>query len=141
MRSYFRPEHGDDTPPALPNQPRYQDARYQRQLQQSMTPPNYPGKLVILFPDTPLVFDGNAGTTFELWLSASVTATSLKNLSPGILYTFIIRQVGTGKHRFTWPANCYGGMTIDPKAGSVSTQTFVCKPGAGLFAIMPGGWA
>ena len=36
MRSYFRPEHGDDTPPALPNQPRYQDARYQRQLQQSM---------------------------------------------------------------------------------------------------------
>jgi hypothetical protein len=36
MRSYFRPDHGDDTPPALPSPPRFQDARYQRQLQQSM---------------------------------------------------------------------------------------------------------
>jgi hypothetical protein len=36
MRSYFRPDHGQDTPPALPSQPRYQDARYQRQLQQSI---------------------------------------------------------------------------------------------------------
>jgi hypothetical protein len=37
MRSYFRPDHEDDTPPALPSQPRFQDARYQRQLQQGMS--------------------------------------------------------------------------------------------------------
>ena len=36
MRTYFRPEHAVDTPLALPPQNRYQDARYQRQIQQSM---------------------------------------------------------------------------------------------------------
>ena len=36
MRSYFRPDHGDDTPPALPSQTRFQDVRYQRQIQQTM---------------------------------------------------------------------------------------------------------
>lgn len=36
MRSYFRPDHGVDTSPILPSQIRYQDARYQRQIQQSM---------------------------------------------------------------------------------------------------------
>ena len=36
MRSYFKPDHGVDAPSVLPNQTRYQDARYQRQIQQSM---------------------------------------------------------------------------------------------------------
>jgi hypothetical protein len=36
MRSYFRPDHGVDTSPILPNPTRYQDARYQRQIQHSM---------------------------------------------------------------------------------------------------------
>jgi hypothetical protein len=111
-----------------------------RQLGLQSDPSNYPGELVVLFPQIPLIFDGFAGNVFELWLNSDALTTRAINMSPGFLYTFIIRQSGAGTYRFTWPANVHGAMDINPLSGSTSTQTFVCKPEGELFAIVTGSW-
>jgi hypothetical protein len=104
----------------------------------SIPPPTDPGKLIILTPDDSTVFDGGLATTFELWLERDLLNSTTKNMSPGFLYTFIIRQMGQGNYLFVWPATVQGGMTIDPRAGHVSTQTFIAIPGEDLRAIIPG---
>jgi len=104
-----------------------------------IAPPHYPGDMVTLLPQNPLRIDAYDGNVFRIVLNASIVDVRMRNVSPGLLYTFIIRQTATS-HTFQWPATVRGGMTICRRPHSTSVQTFIGRPGGDLLAIMPGTW-
>ena len=79
--------------------------------------------IVLAFSSTP-VFDASQGSGFEMTLSAAVTASTLENVSPGQIITFVLKQDGTGSHTFAWPSNVKGAGDIIADANSASVQAF-----------------
>jgi hypothetical protein len=59
---------------------------------------------VVVFSATP-VFDASVASDFEITLTGNVTSSTLVNLSPGQVITFIIHEDGTGGRTFAAPGN------------------------------------
>jgi hypothetical protein len=95
-----------------------------------------PQLLIVPFSDN-ADFDGTNFTAFQLTLTGDVTNAATSNILPGNLYTFIIRQDGTGEHQFAWPVTVYNGAPINPDPYAITTQTFVADDIALLFPIGP----
>jgi hypothetical protein len=85
-----------------------------------------------------MTFDGSDYTAFTTTLPGDVTSSAVQNMVAGNLYTFIIRQDGTGGHSFQWPAGCQGATNANPQANGTAVQTFVAFDSDTLFAIAPG---
>ena len=107
----------------------------------SPLPPLIIPQLLVIGYNPTVDFPGDQYTAFQITLQGDVTSSTLTNMVPGNLYTFIIIQDGAGGHRFTWPANVHNGAAADPEASSTTTQTFVADENLDLWAIGPGMWA
>jgi len=105
----------------------------------NIAPPHYPGDMVTLLPQNPLLVNAYDGNVFRIVLSVSVNDVRMRNVSPGLLYTFIIRQTGS-PNTFQWPATVRGGMMICRRPHSTSVQTFIGRTGGDLLAITAGTW-
>lgn len=82
-------------------------------------------------------FDAGLGNTFEITMTANVTASTLVNAQPGQWLAFIICQGGSGgPWTFAWPSNVFGGGTIGSVGGNCSTQSFYVS-GANAWAVGP----
>jgi hypothetical protein len=72
-------------------------------------------------------FNAAAATGFDLTLTGNVTSSTLTNIIPGKVITFVIVQDATGGRTFAWPTNVIGAGTPDTTAGAVSVQSFFVR--------------
>lgn len=86
-----------------------------------------------------MLFDGSLVDTWDIRMVGSVLSARTRLITPGRLYTFIIRQQNTS-YRFAWPATCLNAPTVNPQPNSVVVQNFVGQA-AGLLQATPPGTA
>lgn len=97
------------------------------------------GLVPISFSATP-VFDPTlfAHPTFEITLTGDVTSSTIPNGVPGQHATFVITQDGTGGWTFAYPTAMLGESNVEPTAGAVTVQEFVCISSSVWRACSPG---
>jgi hypothetical protein len=93
------------------------------------------------------VFDASLGNTQEIILAGDVTTSTLLNARPGQDLVFIVCQDANGGHRFAWPPNFKGGMSvggvnivgepIGTAPSTCSTQSFIYD-GTTAYAVSHG---
>lgn len=83
-----------------------------------------------------MVFDGSVADTWEVRMVGSVLTARTKLISPGQLYTFIIRQ-GEIAHRFIFPVTCRNAPPVNQEPNSVTVQNFVGLVGGFMQANVP----
>lgn len=84
-----------------------------------------------------MVFDGSVADTWEVRMVGSVLSPRTRLISPGRLYTFIIKQIDVS-NRFVWPASCRNAPTVNPEPDSTTTANFIGLVGGILQAVPPG---
>jgi hypothetical protein len=88
---------------------------------------------------SPIAFDGNIAVVFIVYMLGSVQQTArVRNIAPGVLYTFIFIQDAEGGFTFDWPPQCTNGTAIDPAPNSTTVQNFIGYTGGLLKANIPG---
>lgn len=105
----------------------------------SYAPVVFGGLVFIPFSATP-VFDTSLVSgpiSFDLTLTADVTASTLISPQAGQIVTFILEQDGTGDWLFVWPTNVLNAGIIDPDPGSVTVQSFITRANGFLYPIGP----
>jgi hypothetical protein len=86
------------------------------------------------------IFDGSEAETFEVHLPIPQGSIA-RNMNPGYIYVFIIRQPSTGHQNFNWPANCRTAAEIEPQANAITIQSFIASDnGSVLRENIPGTW-
>ena len=88
-------------------------------------------------PQTP-IFDGNLGVCFSITLTANMHRAVIKNIAPGVLYTFIIQQDDRGGHSFDWPVGCNNASAVSLEPKAMTVQNFVGTADGTLSANLPG---
>jgi hypothetical protein len=86
-----------------------------------------------------MVFDGLQAVCWIIALNIDLTAARVRNISPGQLYTFIIRQGNQG-NTFVWPSACVNAIPVDRNPHSTTIQNFIGDTGGILRAHLPGTW-
>ena len=87
-----------------------------------------------------LLFDGQRQETFVVQFQTSCLNLAMKNVSPGQLYVFVLKQDAKGNHTLTWGSEMRNAMLLDPAPNSVTVQCFIGMPGNFLQANIPGTW-
>lgn len=84
-----------------------------------------------------MVFDGSVADAWEIRMVGSVLSARTRLISPGRLYTFIIKQ-GAVTHHFFWPTSCRNATAVNGEPYSMSVQNFIGLVGGILQANAPG---
>ena len=90
----------------------------------------------------PLFFDGLQAVVWKIAMQNSVSqsAAQIRNISPGVLYTFIFVQDAIGGHAFDWPPSCLNAPSIDPRPNAKTVQNLIGYTGGVLLAVPTGSW-
>lgn len=84
-----------------------------------------------------MVFDGSIADAWEVRMVGAVLSARTRLISPGRLYTFIIKQ-GEISNRFVWPASCRNAPAVNAEPYSMTVQNFIGLVGGFLQANAPG---
>jgi hypothetical protein len=93
---------------------------------------------ILLNSRQPLVFDGNQAECFIIALNNDVETSRVKNIIPGVLYTFVLHQNGAGGYSFVWPPQCKNAASINTAQDATTVQNFIGLTGNYLLADPPG---
>jgi len=85
----------------------------------------------------PMVFDGTVAVCFIVQMHNNVSSAKVKNIAPGVTYTFIFHQDAHGGHAFLWPSTCRNPTDVGRAPGQTSVHNFIGNGGY-LDATMPG---
>jgi hypothetical protein len=85
---------------------------------------------------SPIIFDGTVAACFIVHLRNNVSTAKVRNIAPGVLYTFIFHQDAKGGHAFFWPSNCRNAADVGRGPGQISVHNFIGNDG-GLDANLP----
>jgi hypothetical protein len=85
----------------------------------------------------PMVFDGTLAVCFVVHLHNSVSNAKVKNIVPGMLYTFMFHQDAKGGHVFSWPINCRNAADVGRRPGQISIHNFIGNEDGYLDANLP----
>ena len=88
-----------------------------------------------------MLLDAYFAETFVIGLRNSVSSLSVKNVTPGRLYVFIVKQDSVGNHRINWGTQIINVSAIDNLPEAVSVFCFIGVTGGLLMANAPGAWA
>jgi hypothetical protein len=95
--------------------------------------------MYMLYSSTsPIVFDGTQAQCFIVNLRNNINSAKVKNIAPGVLYTFIFHQDGRGGHAFVWPAECQNATDVGRAPGQTSVHNFIGDVGEVMNANAPG---
>jgi hypothetical protein len=85
-----------------------------------------------------MLFDGNVAVCWQIVMTRSLTVPPrMRNITPGVLYTFIFEQDSAGGNTFAWPLGCENATPIDLKPNSYTVQNFIGRNGGILSANIP----
>ena len=82
---------------------------------------------------SPIVFDGTLAVCFIISLRNNATA-KVRNIVPGVLYTFIFHQDAHGGHAFFWPEQCRNSADVGREPNETSVHNYVGNEDGGLDA-------
>jgi hypothetical protein len=88
-----------------------------------------------------VIFDGLQGETFVISMGTSVSTLRVKNVTPGRLYVFLLKQNQAGGHSIAWGDSIRNGVSADPRPNAVTAQSFIADTGGILKANLPGTWS
>lgn len=91
------------------------------------------------FDPSPVV-DAALGSEIEMTLEGDVSGTTLLNMQPGQIISFILHQDAVGGHNFVWPTQIHGGGdTSTAGSGETFSQLFMTNAaGTDAYAVSPG---
>jgi hypothetical protein len=84
-----------------------------------------------------MIFDGTVAECFIISMHQNVSTAKVRNIAPGVLYTFVFHQDARGGHSFLWPAVFRNATDVGRAPGQTSVHNFVGNGGY-LDAITPG---
>jgi hypothetical protein len=84
-----------------------------------------------------MLFDCNVAVCWQIEMVSHVDTPRIRNIIPGVLYTFIIHQDAKGGYKFTWPVQCENGTAVNPAPNSYTVQNFVGMYGGTMRADIP----
>jgi hypothetical protein len=84
-----------------------------------------------------MVFDGTLAECFIVRLRNNVSTAKVKNIAPGVNYTFIFHQDAAGGHVFSWPSNCRNPSAVGREPGQTSVHNFIGNEGGTMEATLP----
>jgi hypothetical protein len=87
-----------------------------------------------------VLLDASQYETFVIDFAASIQNLRIKNISPGQLYVFVLRQDADGGHGIAWGNSCHNGAMLDQAPRAVTVQSFIGTTGGILYAIPPATW-
>lgn len=87
-----------------------------------------------------MVIDALLGETFVIGMATSIQKIRVKNVTPGMLYVFILKQDNSGGASIQWGSSIRNGTGADPRPFAVTVQSFVGDTGGILKANIPGTW-
>jgi len=85
---------------------------------------------------SPMIFDGTTAVCFIVAMHNNATA-RVKNIVPGMLYTFIFHQDSHGGHAFTWPTACRNNADVGRSPGQTSVHNYIGNEGGYMDANTP----
>jgi hypothetical protein len=95
-------------------------------------------KLLLLDSEDAMLLDGLAAVVWQIEMVRSVsTPPRVKNIIPGVLYTFIFRQDQAGQNTFIWPQTCENASAISLRPYSYTVQNFIGTLDGKLLAHLP----
>jgi hypothetical protein len=95
-------------------------------------------KLLILDSEDAMLLDGLAAVVWQIEMIRSVsTPPRVKNIIPGVLYTFIFRQNQAGNNTFAWPLTCLNASPISLRPHSSTVQNFIGTLDGKLISNIP----
>lgn len=97
-------------------------------------------EIIMLDSALPLVFDGNRAQCFVVKMRNTVTKARVKNVAPGVIYTFMFNQDGSGNHRFAWPQQCLNATAVNPSPFALTVVHFIGDANGNLDANMAATW-
>jgi hypothetical protein len=87
-----------------------------------------------------MLLDASRYQTFVIRCATSIVTMQVMNVSPGMLYCFVMQQDANGNHTVNWDANMQNAMSVDPEPNSTTVQTFIGTKGDILTTNVPGTW-
>jgi hypothetical protein len=84
--------------------------------------------------------DGVQSEMFVLNLDTSISTLRIRNLTPGLLYCFIVKQNYAGGHTVAWGDNVCNASAVDPRPNATTIQNFVANSDGKLYANTPPTW-
>lgn len=88
-----------------------------------------------------MLLDCSRHETFVITMGTSVHTLLLENISPGMLYVFVLRQDHRGSHKMNWGGIATNGVPLDPTPNSTTVQTFIGDNPGILEANTAGAWS
>lgn len=85
----------------------------------------------------PMTFDCTLAQCFIVHMRNNVSTAKVKNVAPGVLYTFIFHQDSHGGHAFLWPSNCRNSADVGRDPNQTSVHNFIGNTGGYLDANVP----
>jgi hypothetical protein len=85
-----------------------------------------------------MVFDGLTAAVWQIEMVSSVNpAPPMRNIIPGVLYTFVFHQNQAGNNTFAWPSPCLNAAPISLGADTSTAQNFIGTADGKLLANIP----
>jgi hypothetical protein len=96
-----------------------------------------PRPYISLSSSSPIIFDGTLAQCFFVHLHNNVSTAKVKNVAPGVTYTFVFHQDAKGGHVFSWPSACRNPSAVGRNPGQTSVHNYIGNDGGYLDATMP----
>jgi hypothetical protein len=84
--------------------------------------------------------DASVSETFIIEMGTSIQQLSMKNVTPGVQYIFILRQNHVGGHTILWGSTIRNGGALDPRPFAVTVQSYLANADGTLAANLPASW-
>jgi len=88
----------------------------------------------------PIVLDGFAAVVWVVFLHNSVRQATVKNITPGVLYTVVIQQDEAGGRNFSWPSGCVNPPPINTAPFGMTTANFIGTTIGEMTVNAPASW-
>ncbi len=89
--------------------------------------------------DSP-VFDGNEAVVWIVNMTSHSADARLKNIAPGVLYTFVFVQNAAGGNTFAWPKGAINPPPINTRPNGTTTANFIGKGGGQIASNASATW-
>lgn len=76
-----------------------------------------------------VMFDGNVAVCWFVDMTNNVDSPRFKNITPGVLYTFVFYQDAEGGNTFTWPNYIINPPEVSTAKNAVTALNFIGMSG------------
>jgi len=88
----------------------------------------------------PIVFDGLEAVVWVVFLHNPVRQVSVKNITPGVLYSIVVQQDEKGGYNFVWPSDAINAPPINTTPYGCTSANFIGTAAGALTSNTAATW-